>query len=418
MSILIAGGGIAGLVMGLTLHQLGQPFRIFERVAEPKPLGVGINLQPNAVRELFDLGLEVQLDQIGIRTRQYGFYTKSGREIWVEPRGRVAGYNWPQLSLHRGKFQMLLLEELRARAGDCVETGAAVAGFETSDHGAALLLTDGRRVEGELAIAGDGIHSAIRRQMVPHEGEPIWNGAIMWRGTSEAPHFLGGNAMFLAGHDSQRFVAYPLTTEDPNTGLALINWIAELKVDPVRALRKGDWNRSANKADFLPAFEDWDFGWVDCPGLIRISGAVYEYPMVDRDPLPSWTTGCVTLMGDAAHATYPVGSNGATLAIIDARKLGRAIRDFGPTRPALLAYEAEMRPRAEGVLRANRGKGPDAVMQMVEDRCGGVFDDIETVIPCTDLAAHAEHYKRLSGFSIDILNAEPPILGPLKGRAA
>ncbi|TIW03130.1 MAG: flavin-dependent oxidoreductase, partial [Mesorhizobium sp.] len=239
MSILIAGGGIAGLVMGLTLHQLGQPFRIFERVAEPKPLGVGINLQPNAVRELFDLGLEVQLDQIGIRTRQYGFYTKSGREIWVEPRGRVAGYNWPQLSLHRGKFQMLLLEELRARAGDCVETGAAVAGFETSDHGAALLLTDGRRVEGELAIAGDGIHSAIRRQMVPHEGEPIWNGAIMWRGTSEAPHFLGGNAMFLAGHDSQRFVAYPLTTEDPNTGLALINWIAELKVDPVRALRKG-----------------------------------------------------------------------------------------------------------------------------------------------------------------------------------
>jgi len=418
MTILIAGGGIAGLVMGLTLHQLGQPFRIFERVAEPKPLGVGINLQPNAVRELFDLGLEVQLDQIGVRTRQYGFYTKSGREIWVEPRGLVAGYNWPQLSLHRGKFQMLLLQELRARAGDCVETGAVVAGFETSDHGAALLLADGRRVEGALAIAGDGIHSAIRRQMVPQEGEPIWNGAIMWRGTSEASHFLGGNAMFLAGHDSQRFVAYPLTAENPGTGLAQINWIAELKVDSARALRKGDWNRPANKLDFLPAFEDWDFGWVDCPGLIRTSGAVYEYPMVDREPLPSWTTGCVTLMGDAAHATYPVGSNGATLAIIDCRKLGRAIRDFGATRQALLSYETEMRPRAEGVLRANRGKGPDAVMQMVEDRCGGVFDDIETVIPRADLAAHAEHYKRLSGFSIEILNAEPPILGPLKGREA
>lgn len=415
MTILIAGGGIAGLVMGLTLHQLGLPFRIFERVTEPKPLGVGINLQPNAVRELMDLGLEPHLDGIGVRTRQYGFYTKTGLPIWVEPRGAAAGYAWPQFSLHRGKLQMLLLEELRRRAGpDAVITGAGVAGFETSDHGATLMLADGRRVEGSVALAADGIHSAIRRQMVPDEGEPIWNGAIMWRGTSPGRHFLGTNAMFLAGHDSQRFVAYPLTPEHPETGLATINWIAELRVDPARALSKGDWNRPADKADFLPAFDGWNFGWVDCPGLIRASGLVYEYPMVDREPLPAWTEGCVTLMGDAAHATYPVGSNGATQAIIDARKLGAAFRDHGVNRGALLAYEAEMRPRAEGILRANRGKGPDAVMQMVEDRCGGIFDDIEKVIPRAELAAHAEHYKRLSGFSVDALNNQPPIIGPME----
>lgn len=415
--ILIAGGGIAGLVMGLTLHQLGLPFRILERVAEPKPLGVGINLQPNAVRELFDLGLERQLDWIGIRTRQYGFYTKKGLEIWVEPRGLAAGYAWPQFSLHRGQFQMLLLDELRARAGaDCVVTGAAVAGFETGDAGAVLRLTDGRSLAGAVALGADGIHSAIRRQMVPDEGDPIWNGAIMWRGTSPGRHFLGGNAMFLAGHDSQRFVAYPLTPEDPDTGLATINWIAERRVDPARALATGDWNRPADKADVLPAFDGWDFGWVDCPGLIRASGPVYEYPMVDREPLSAWTVGSVTLMGDAAHATYPVGSNGASQAIIDARKLGAAFRDHGPTRAALLAYEAEMRPRAEGILRANRGKGPDAVMQMVEDRCGGAFDDIEQVIPRAELAAHAENYKRLSGFSIADLNAQPPILGPMQPR--
>jgi 2-polyprenyl-6-methoxyphenol hydroxylase-like FAD-dependent oxidoreductase len=415
MTILIAGGGIAGLVMGLTLHQLGLPFRIFERVTEPKPLGVGINLQPNAVRELIDLGIEERLDEIGIRTRQYGFYTKTGLPIWVEPRGVAAGYAWPQFSLHRGKLQMLLLEELRRRAGpDAVVTGAGVAGFETNDDGATLVLSDGRRVDGSIALAADGIHSAIRRQMVPDEGEPIWNGAIMWRGTSSGRHFLDGNAMFLAGHDSQRFVAYPLTPEDPENGLAMINWIAELRVDPARAMAKGDWNRPANKADFLPVFEGWDFGWVDCPGLIRTSGLVYEYPMVDRDPLPAWTDGCVTLMGDAAHATYPVGSNGATQAIIDARKLGAAFRDYGATRDALLVYEAEMRPRAEGILRANRGKGPDAVMQMVEDRCGGVFDDIETIVPRAELAAHAEHYKRLSGFSVDTLNAQPPILGAME----
>lgn len=419
MTVLIAGGGIAGLVMGLTLHQLRLPFRVFERVAEPRPLGLGINLQPNAVRELMDLGLEGRLDEIGIRTRQYGFYTKTGLPIWVEPRGLAAGYAWPQFSLHRGKLQMLLLEELRRRAGDdAVVTGAGVTGFQTTDRGAVLILADGRRVEGSVALAADGIHSAVRRQMVPDEGEPIWNGAIMWRGTSPGRHFLGGNAMFLAGHDSQRFVAYPMTPEDPVTGMATINWIAELRVDPARALSKGDWNRPADKADFLPAFESWDFGWVDCPGLIRASGFVYEYPMVDREPLPSWTQGCVTLMGDAAHATYPVGSNGATQAIIDARKLGAAFRDHGVTRSALLAYEAEMRPRAEGILRANRGKGPDAVMQMVEDRCGGVFDDIENVIPHADLAAHAEHYKRLSGFSIETLNAQPPILGPRETSAA
>ncbi|OYU37829.1 MAG: flavin-dependent oxidoreductase [Pseudorhodobacter sp. PARRP1] len=416
--ILIAGAGIAGLTMGLTLHALSLPFRIFERVAAPKPLGVGINLQPNAVRELFDLGLEAALDRIGLRTRQYGFYTKTGLPIWVEPRGLAAGYNWPQMSVHRGQLQMMLLQTLCDRAGDVVECGAAATGFETTDDGATLILTDGRRVHGSLAIAADGIHSAIRKQMVPNEGEPIWNGAVMWRGTSPGRHFLGGNAMFLAGHDSQRFVAYPLTPEDPASGLATINWIAELRVDPTREMSKGDWNRPSDKADFLPAFEAWDFGWVDCPSLIRASGLVYEYPMVDREPLATWTTGCVTLMGDAAHATYPVGSNGATQAIIDARKLGAALRDHGATRAALLTYEAEMRPRAEGILRANRGKGPDAVMQMVEDLCGGVFDDLEPILPRERLAAHAEHYKRLSGFSIDVLNAQPPILGRIESQGA
>lgn len=416
--ILIAGGGIAGLALGLTLHQLGLEFRIFERVSDPKPLGVGINLQPNAVRELFDLGLEPLLDQIGLRTRQYGFYTKTGLPIWVEPRGLAAGYAWPQFSIHRGQFHMGLLQTLRERAGDVVETGAAVAGFQTDDHGVTLILADGRRVTGDVAIAADGIHSAIRRQMVPTEGDPIWNGAVMWRGTSLAPHFLGGNAMFLAGHDSQRFVAYPLTAENPATGLAVINWIAEMRVETSRSLSRGDWNRAADKADFLPAFEGWDFGWVDCPGLIRSSGEVHEYPMVDREPLDRWTEGAVTLMGDAAHATYPVGSSGATQAIIDARKLGAAFRDHGVTRAALLAYEAEMRPRAEGILRANRGKGPDAVMQMVEDLCGGTFDDIDRVIPREKLAAHAEHYKRLSGFSVDLLNAQPSILGALEASPA
>jgi 2-polyprenyl-6-methoxyphenol hydroxylase-like FAD-dependent oxidoreductase len=419
MTVLIAGAGIAGLAMGLTLHQLGIPFRIYERVGEMRPLGVGINIQPNAVRELFDLGLQSRLDAIGVRTRQYGFYTKIGLEIWAEPRGQFAGYTWPQYSIHRGQLQMMLLDELRLRAGaDCVVTGAGVLRYETAAQAAALVLSDGTRVEGDLVIAADGIRSAIRAQMLPQEGEPIWNGAIMWRGVSRGEPFLGGAAMILAGHDTQRFVAYPISATDPETGLADMNWIAELRVDPGRTMAKGDWNKPADPAEFLPAFEDWDFGWINCPEMIRnVAGPVYEYPMVDREPMARWTDGRVTLMGDAAHATYPVGSNGASQAIIDARKLGAALREHGVTPAALEAYEAEMRPRAEGILRANRGAGPDAVMQMVEDRCGGVFDNIDDVIPRADLAAHAEKYKRLSGFSIDVLNAQPAILGPMD-RAA
>ncbi|MDG1127876.1 MAG: FAD-dependent monooxygenase, partial [Paracoccaceae bacterium] len=207
MTVLIAGAGIAGLAMGLTLHQLGIPFRIYERVGEMRPLGVGINIQPNAVRELYDLGLQDRLDAIGVRTRQYGFYTKTGLEIWAEPRGQYAGYTWPQYSIHRGQLQMLLLEALRARAGEgCVVTVAGVARYETGAEGAALILSDGTRVTGDLVIAADGIRSAIRAQMLPDEGEPIWNGAIMWRGTSPGVPFLGGAAMILAGHDTQRFV--------------------------------------------------------------------------------------------------------------------------------------------------------------------------------------------------------------------
>ena len=419
MPVMIAGAGIAGLTLGLTLHQIGVPFRIFEGVRELRPLGVGINLQPNAVRELIDLGLGPDLDRIGVRTRQYGFYTRTGRTIWEEPRGLAAGYRWPQYSIHRGHLQMMLAERLVERAGpDCLVTGHRVTGFDTGDAEARLMLLSdagASTARGSLLVAADGIHSALRRQMYPHEGPPIWKGAILWRGTTQAPPFFGGAAMALAGHDSQRIVAYPISDPDPATGLVTMNWIAELRRDPDAAWQREDWNRRADLADFAPAFADWRFDWLDAPALIAGAEAVYEYPMVDRDPLPRWTFGRATLMGDAAHPTYPVGSNGASQAIVDARQIGAEIRRHGLTPAALEAYEAVIRPRTTAVGLANRGKGPDAVMQMVEDRCGGVFDDIEDVIPRADLAAHAAHYKQLAGFSIEALNAAPPILGPMGG---
>lgn len=413
MTILIAGGGIAGLTLGLTLHQIGVPFRIFEATKEIKPLGVGINLQPNAVRELFELGLEPDLDRIGVKTRQYGFYSKHGLRIWEEPRGTWAGYNWPQYSVHRGKLQMMLYNTLIARAGaECVVTGARATGFQTSADRAVLSLEAGDTQEGALIVAADGIHSALRAQMYPDEGAPIWNGRVLWRATTEADAFFGGGAMVMIGHDDLRVVAYPISDPDPETGTATINWIAEKRFDPQIGWKKEDWNRAADIQDFLPDFADWTFDWIDVPALISGAEHVFEYPMVDRDPLPGWTDGRVTLMGDAAHPTYPVGSNGASQAIIDARVIGASLAARGETPAALMAYEAEMRPVTTGVGLANRGSGPDAILQQVEDLCGGQFDDISDVIPLADLAAHAERYKSLAGFSIDALNAKPPVLGP------
>ncbi|WP_298844762.1 flavin-dependent oxidoreductase [uncultured Roseobacter sp.] len=414
MTVLIAGAGIAGLTLGLTLHQIGVPFRIFEAVRQLRPLGVGINLQPNAVRELMDLGLGPDLEKTGVQTRTLGFYTRTGRLIWQEPRGVDAGYRWPQMSVHRGHLQMMLYDALVRRAGkDAVVTGHRATGYVNTRSGPELVL-DGPggviRQTGDLLVAADGIHSAIRAQMYPEEGPPVWGGAILWRGTTSAPGFSDVPGMILAGHDTRRFVAYPISAADPATGNTLINWIAERRVDPATQWRREDWNRPADLNDFLPEFESWKFDWLDVPGLIRGAEAVYEYPMVDRDPVNSWTDGAVTLMGDAAHPTYPVGSNGASQAIVDARVIGAKLAEHGATPGALQEYEAQMRPRANAVVLANRGSGPDAILQRVEDLCGGEFDQIDDVIPTAELAAHSARYKKLAGFDPETLNIQPPLV--------
>jgi 2-polyprenyl-6-methoxyphenol hydroxylase-like FAD-dependent oxidoreductase len=259
-----------------------------------------------------------------------------------------------------------------------------------------------------VVIGADGIHSALRAQMAPDEGPPIWAGAILWRGTTRARPFRTGASMVLIGHAAQRLVAYPITPPGPD-GLATINWIAEL-TDPGAGWRKEDWNRRADLADFLPRFADWRFGWIDAPALIGGAAQVYEYPMVDRDPLARWTHGAVSLIGDAAHATYPVGSNGASQAIVDARKLGSHLLAHGIGPTALEAYEQEMRPLTTQIILTNRGSGPDAVLQQVEERCGGAFEAIEDVIPKEDLARHAARYKKVAGFGIEELNACPPTI--------
>ncbi|MDP3526768.1 MAG: flavin-dependent oxidoreductase, partial [Hoeflea sp.] len=334
--------GIAGLTFALTCHQIGIPVRLFEQVDEIRPLGVGINLQPHAIRELMELGLQSWFDDIGIRTREVAYFSKHGRPIWSEPRGIEAGYNWPQLSVHRGKLQLMLMDVVRDRLGsDAVATGWKATGYSQDRNGVTLTLAnrkgETRTERGSLLVAADGIHSAIRAQMHPGEGPPVWGGAVLWRATSRARPFLTGASMAMAGHEWQKFVTYPISPTDPETGLADINWVAEIKKAPDALWNREDWNRPGNIADFLPAFESWNFEWLDIPALIRSAGQIYEYPMVDRDPLPAWRDGRVTLMGDAAHPMYPIGSNGASQAILDARILGKCFLDRDLSEAALVA---------------------------------------------------------------------------------
>lgn len=415
MTILIAGGGIAGLTLGLTLDQIGIPFHIFETTRAPKPLGVGINLQPPAVRELFALGLEDMLDEVGIRTKDYGFYTRTGQEIWTEPRGRHAGYNWPQYSVHRGRLQMALLDTLRARCGDgCITFGARVRGYETKSGGVTVhyeVQGAAKTASADMLIGADGIHSGVRAQMYPSEGTPVWGGAIMWRGTSLAKPFLSGQSMILAGNNTQRFVSYPISEPDAATGLSQINWIAEKTVDPTSHFEKEDWNRRVDVDRFAGDFSDWDFGWIDVPSLIAAATEVFEYPMVDREPVTSWTDGPVVLIGDAAHATYPVGSSGATQAIVDTRILAAELRRHGLGSAAATAFEARVLPLANRVTLGNRGSdGPDAIMQMAEDRCKGDFTILDSVLPYDQRAAHAASFKKLAGLGVETTNNAPALL--------
>ena len=412
-SVLIAGGGIGGLAMALTLHQIGVRCVVYEAAKHLKSLGVGINIQPNAVRELFDLGFTAQdLDKIGVPAKEWALVGLRGQEIYAEPRGTHAGYHWPQYAAHRGALHMALYDRLIQLAGvDAVQLGCRATGYETQPDGRVALILDTangeRRETGDILIGADGIHSAIRAQMHPTQPPIHWGGAVMWRGTSLARPARTGSSFIGLGTHQQRMVIYPISAADPDTGLALVNWIAEVTYDDPNAHETIGWYRQVEINDFIHHFADWQFDWLDVPAMIRAADCAYENPMIDRDPVPTWVDGPVALIGDAAHAMYPTGSNGASQAIMDARALGAGFLKNGVTSRALSAFdETFCGPISKLVLR-NRGAGPFGLLNMVNDRCGGEFDDIETVVPAAERAAFMERYKAAAGFARDTLNAAP-----------
>ena len=417
-SVLISGGGIGGLSVALTLHQIGVPCLVLESVRDLKPLGVGINLQPNAVRELYELGIgPEQLDTIGLQAREWVLVGLNGREVYAERRGLLAGYKWPQYAVHRGGLQMLLYRAVLDRLGtDAIRTGMTVTGYCNGDDGCgvrALIETrSGERleIEGSLLIGADGLHSALRAQMHPGQPPIQWGGAIMWRGVTPGVPIRTGASFVGLGTHRHRVVFYPISRPDPVTGLAPINWIAEITVDNSGGWTTGDWNRQVEVESFIHHFEDWNYDWLNVPGMLRGADAIFEYPMIDRDPVPTWVDGNVALLGDAAHVMYPTGSNGASQAVIDARVLGAAMIEHGVTREALQAYDARLCSEISAVVLRNRGAGPFGLLNLLDERCGGVFDDIDTVIPVAEREAFMARYKAAAGFAMDTLNNSLPII--------
>jgi 2-polyprenyl-6-methoxyphenol hydroxylase-like FAD-dependent oxidoreductase len=407
--IIIVGAGIGGLSLGLALHDAGIPCRIFESAAEVRPIGVGINLLPHATRELAALGLEPALAQVAIATEDATFFNRFGQLIYQEPLGRTAGYEHPQFSIHRGDLQMVLLEAFRARAGrDRLTTSHHCIAVDQDDSGVNVHFSDGpggvnrSTLRGRAAIACDGINSAIRRQFFPDEGEPRYSGVNMWRGVTRWKPMLSGASMVRAGWLSHgKMVIYPIRPASGADGLQLINWGAEIET-PI--YRKRDWNRAGRIDDFIGAFADWQFDWLDVPSFLRAADSVLEFPMVDQDPLPRWSFGRVTLLGDAAHPMVPRGSNGAGQAIVDARALVSALLENDDPVVALAAYEQQRLEATTRVVLTNRTNPPDAILREVFQRTSDrPFGRIDDVISREELVALSESYKRVAGYSRDAL---------------
>src|ERR1700733_8113938 len=406
--ILIIGGGVGGLTLGLALRAAGIPCRIFESVAEIRPIGVGINLLPHASKELAALGLEQALARIAIETSDATFFNRFGQLIYQEPLGRAAGYEHPQFSIHRGDLQLILLDAFCARAGaDRLITNRHCVAVEQDETGVSVSFSDGpagtgrSTARGRAAIACDGINSAIRKQFFPDEGEPRYSGVNMWRGVTRWKPILSGASMMRAGWLSHgKMVVYPIRAADAD-GLQLVNWVAEIET-PV--YRKRDWNRPGSLDDFIGAFADWHFDWLDVPALIRGADSVLEFPMVDQDPLPRWSFGRVTLLGDAAHPMVPRGSNGAGQSILDARALTTALRDNDDPVAALAAYEKQRLETTTRIVLTNRSNPPDAILREVFQRTNDQpFAAIDDVISRDELVALSEGYKRIAGYSKEAL---------------
>jgi 2-polyprenyl-6-methoxyphenol hydroxylase-like FAD-dependent oxidoreductase len=413
MKVLIAGCGVGGLATALMLHQRGIDCELYEQADTLRELGVGINTLPHAIRELSRLDLLDKLDAAALRTYELIYTNVRGQEIWREPRGTDAGFDYPQFSIHRGRLQGLLLAAVRARLGESrIHVGHRLGSF-TQDEGGVTVYFFNRNgshcatARGDVLVGADGIHSQVRSQLFPAEAPPRFTGTILWRGAFDWPKFLTGRSMVIAGGMMCKLVLYPIA-EGTRENRRLTNWAVLAKVGPGGGTpRKEDWSRAGRLEDLMPYLERFSIPYCDARALIEATPEFWEYPLCDRDPLPCWSHGRVTLLGDAAHPMYPVGSNGASQAILDARCLVDRLHDADHARQGLYAYEQERLPMTTEIVMMNRKGGPEGVIDAVEQRAPDGFTNIEEVLSYEARKAIVRGYAAQAGFAREQVNRKP-----------
>ena len=412
MKAIIVGGGIGGLTTALMLHARRLDCEIYEQADQVRELGVGINTLPHAIKELAGLGLLDRLDQIGVRTYELIYTNRQGQEIWREPRGTDAGFDVPQFSIHRGQLQSAIYQAVRARIGESkIFTGHRLGSFTQDDGGVTAYFFDRngshrKTSRGDILIGADGIHSKVRDTLYPQEGPARWNGLMLWRGATEWPKFLTGRSMVIAGGMRAKVVVYPIalgTREDR----MLTNWAVQVKIsDSSSGLppNKEDWTRPGRFEDLMPHVQRVTVPHIDAHALIQATPEFWEYPMCDRDPLPHWSHGRVTLLGDAAHPMYPVGSNGASQAILDARALADKLVQAEHPQAALWAFDSDRLPPTAQIVRMNRVGGREGVIDAVEERAPDGFSNIDDVLSYEHRKAIVRGYASTAGFAKEQVN--------------
>ena len=408
MSIAIIGGGITGLALALNLHQRGITCDVYESAPEVKELGVGISLLPHAMREFTALGLQQALLDAGIENKESKFFNRFGQLIYTEPRGKYAGYDYPEVGIHRGRLHSILYRTALERlGGDRIHVNRKCVGFEQGDDNVRISLVEtssGATVEpvtADIAIACDGVNSTVRKQLYPDDAV-VFTGINTWRGTSvRKPIFDGLTYIRIGTLKTGKIVIYPIIHDYDGEGNQLINWTTEFQVE---GAPQNDWNKPGRLEDFFHVYQDWTFDWLDVADMIRRSQYIFEYPMVDKDPLDRWTFGGVTMAGDAAHPMYPRGSNGAAQGVIDARTLADCLQAADNPRAALKAYEAERLEPTGNVVRTNRSSPPDVIIMKVEELVGDQpFDNLDDYVSQDELRALSDRYKQVAGFSKEAL---------------
>jgi 2-polyprenyl-6-methoxyphenol hydroxylase-like FAD-dependent oxidoreductase len=412
MTILIAGGGIGGLTLALMLHKRGMKPVVYEQASQIREIGVGINILPHAIKELATLDLLPELDKVGIRTRELFYLNRLGQQVWSERRGEHAGFEYPQFSIHRGRLQKAIHDAVITRLGpDSVRTGKRLAGFFQDEGGVTAHFSDarfggaGETVRAEALVAADGIHSVARRHFYPNEGRPSWQGVMLWRGATEWPQFLDGRSMYISGGMGAKLALYPIALgSKPDTRLT--NWAIGIRIadGAITPAPIDSWSRVGRMDEVVPYAARFVAPGVDVEALVRATPTCWEYPMCDRDPLPRWSFGRVTLMGDAAHPMYPVGSNGAAQAILDARSLADSLQKADHQMQALQMYEQDRLAKTAEIVRLNRKGGPERVIDEIEKLAPAGFENVERVLSRDERESIVKGYAGKAGFTLSQVN--------------